>query len=221
MKNSGRCTSKYRHVVPVRRRRRLAGGLFGLVVLMIALAVIALVLIFDRLPVPDVEPTPEHTVPMHIITMEPEETPEPGPVRYPVPLEDELQDWIILQCGEDIDPALVLAVIAVETAGTWNPEAVGDNGNSIGLMQIFEGYHGDRMRKLGVFDLKDPYQNTAVGIDVLRELSAGGRDEAWVLMAYNGGTAYADGRLEMGDISAYARKVLLLKGIYDESIQGF
>ena len=95
---------------------------------------VVLVLLLDRPPVP--EPEPERTVPMHVITMAPEETPEPGPVRYPVPLDDDLQAWIVCQCDGQIDPALVMAVIAVETAGTFDANAVGDGGHSIGLAAV-------------------------------------------------------------------------------------
>jgi len=204
MKRSRRTTSK-----------RLAAQTAVLVVTAFLLLIV-LVLLLDRPPAPVFEP--DMTAPVHIITMVPEPTTEPEPARYPVPLDDNLQDWIITQCGDDIDPALVLAVIAVETAGTWNPEAVGDNGNSIGLMQIYKRYHEARIEKLGVFDLTDPYQNTAVGIDILKELSAGGKDEAWLLMAYNGGAAYADGRWEMADISRYAKKVMMLEEIYHDSL---
>lgn len=148
---------------------------------------------------------------------------EPLWVRYPVPLDDELQRHICEKCrGTDIPAAVVMGMIAVETGGTFDASLVGDGGNSIGLMQIFEGYHTDRMRRLGVFDLEDPFQNVDVGIDVLEELSDyEGRDRPieWVLMAYNGGPGYADEHWDAGEVSIYAQRVISLSEEYLEAGQ--
>lgn len=211
---------KYTHPVPRKRRKRnLAFLIFEVVLIIILLFVLCWVLAWINRPPPEPD---KPSTPIHFITAKPRPSPEPTPKKvYPVPLDDDLQQWIIDQCGEDVDPALVLAIIAVETGGTWDSELIGDNGHSVGLMQIYADYHGDRMKRLGVFDLTDPYQNTAVGIDVLKELMQTGNPLSWVLMAYNGGAKYADGMESLGEVSRYAKSVLILKGIYDESIQGF
>ena len=162
---------------------------------------------------------------VHIITMPPEDTEEPEIeqyevwVKYPVPLDDDLQRWIGSLCkGTDIPTPVVMAVIAVETGGTFDPEMVGDNGDSIGLMQINKQWHEEDMARLGVFDLTDPYQNVAVGIDILDRLSVGSdRSIEWVLMAYNGGASYADAMYENSEISRYAQKVISLSECYLES----
>ena len=88
---------------------------------------------------------------------------------YPVPLDHDLQAHIIRTCHNyEIDPALVMAVIQKES--TFDAAAIGDSGDSAGLMQVQERWHRERMERLGVSDLLDPYQNTLVGIDYLAEL---------------------------------------------------
>ena len=219
---------KPRPIPPIRRYRRAALCEIALIVILsVLLAVIivrmrtppALEIREDRLMTP--------TQPVHVITMEPKPTPEitSAPtstpwVRYPVPLADDLQRYICEQCREKKVPSsLVIGVIHVETEGTFDPNAVGDYGE-IGLMQIDPYWHGDRMDKLGVFDLYDAFQNVSVGIDLLDELTSWeGEDRPieWVLMAYNGGPGYADNHWSDGEVSVYAQRVLNLAEFYDES----
>lgn len=63
-------------------------------------------------------------------------------------------------------PEMVMAIIEHESSGQANAS----NGNCKGLMQIYEKYHIDRMKKLGVTDSYDPYSNILVGCDYLAEL---------------------------------------------------
>lgn len=126
---------------------------------------------------------------------------------YDVPLEDELQSFIFGRCERHgIDPAIVFAMIEKESR--YRSDAIGDRGNSLGLMQIQPRWHGERMARLGCEDLLDPYQNVEVGIDYLSELVSMGRGLEWALMAYNGGYSYANGFVERGEVSKYAREVL-------------
>ncbi len=123
------------------------------------------------------EDTPETTAPI---------------VLYDVPLDAELQAYIIEQAeAHGIDPAIVISMIYHES--TYNADAVGDNGNSLGLMQINPQWHEERMSKLSCTDLLDPYQNITVGIDYLAELcnSYDGNIEM-ALTAYNFGPTGAD-----------------------------
>ena len=135
----------------------------------------------------------------------PEPTPEPW-VRYPVPLDDELQKYIIQQCRDrGIEPSIVFAQISVESG--CKADAVGDEGNSVGLMQIYRSVHEARMERLGVVNLFDPYQNVAVGIDLMGELAASGKSMDWVLTAYNWGMGKADEFEAAGYVCNYAREV--------------
>ena len=128
-------------------------------------------------------------------------------VRYDIPLDDELQDYII-ETSEDrgVDPAIIIAMIKRESQ--FDIDIVGDKGKAFGLMQIHPRWHSDRMEKLGVTDLLDPYQNVTVGIDIMAELLDGGESVEWALMAYNGGYAHANRHIEAGTLSEYATDVL-------------
>ena len=86
-----------------------------------------------------------------------------------VPLESETQWAIFEQCGQDTD--LFCAVMAIATVESgFDPQMVGDGGDSIGMMQINTRWHTGRMEALGVTDLTDPVQCAVVAIDYLLEL---------------------------------------------------
>ncbi len=109
----------------------------------------------------------------------------------------------------NICPELLQAII--ERESNYDPCAV--NGNCIGLMQISKKWHTERMEKLGVSDLTDPYSNILVGTDYLAELfdeavsSGRGDDLYYVLMRYNFKTSTANKRWSEGDYSDYAIEV--------------
>lgn len=116
-------------------------------------------------------------------------------------------DYIERVCEErQICPELVEALI--ETESSWNPYA--QNGTCIGLMQIDQVYHQERMKKLGATDLTDPYENILVGVDFLEELFWEYEDPAAVLMYYNAGRSdrYGLGAWEGGSLSDYAERIL-------------
>lgn len=132
-------------------------------------------------------------------------------------LSKNLQEHIFTLCEQYKLPSdIVISVIYRESS--YNPNIMGDNGEAYGLMQVQPKWHQDRMDKLGVTNLLDPYQNVMVGIDYLGELAASGKPIEWVLMAYNGGPDYADYYFERGQITAYVTaiiehsKTLKLKG---------
>ena len=126
---------------------------------------------------------------------------------YDVPLASELQLYIATTCEDyHIDNALVIAMIAVESE--YNTFAIGDSGDSIGLMQIQSRWHAERMERLGATDLTNPYQNVTVGIDYLAEKLAEGNGIEWALMAYNGGNDYANKMTAAGKVSTYATEVM-------------
>lgn len=128
-------------------------------------------------------------------------------VRYDIPLDDELQDYIIETSEErGVDPAIIIAMIKRESQ--FDIDVIGDKGKAFGLMQIHPRWHSDRMEKLGVTDLLDPYQNVTVGIDIMAELLDEGESVEWALMAYNGGYAHANRHIEAGTLSGYATDVL-------------
>lgn len=132
---------------------------------------------------------------------------EEKPRFFDVPLDEDLQTYIF-ELSEDIgiDPAIVIAIIEKES--NYDILAVGDHGRSLGLMQIQFRWHTARMAELGCDDLLDARQNVCVGIDILADLLEEGESIEWVLMAYNGGHAYADRLAGEGRVSEYANKII-------------
>lgn len=124
-----------------------------------------------------------------------------------IPLDEELQIWVFDYCKDKhISPYLVFAMC--ERESQYKADAVGDSGNSLGIMQIQPKWHQERMDRLGCTDLLNPYQNVTVGIDILLDLYSKNEDTAWVLMAYNGGVAYANRHCDAGNISEYAEYIM-------------
>lgn len=111
-------------------------------------------------------------------------------------ISNEMIDDIAVRSG--VDPNIVKAIIVEESGG--NPNAVGDNGESIGLMQIQPKHHKKRMEELGIVSLFDPQENVIVGCNILAELydKYGNYEDA--LSVYNSGNT-EDGK-------AYAEKIL-------------
>ena len=126
---------------------------------------------------------------------------------FDIPLDESLQDHIRGLCEEyGVDMTVILAMIDRESK--FDIYAVGDNGRALGLMQIHPRWHEARMSKLECWDLMDSYQNMTVAVDFIAELAASGNSIEWVLMAYNGGEAYADRKVADGEVSDYAVEVL-------------
>ena len=138
----------------------------------------------------------------------PEIVAEPTYKLCDIPLSQELQIWLIDYCKDiHINPYMIMAMCEQESQ--YNANAVGDSGRSLGIMQIQPKWHELKMDKLGCTDLMDARQNMMVGIDILMDLYSKCNDTAWVLMAYNGGEAYANRNYNAGNISEYARYIMI------------
>lgn len=111
-------------------------------------------------------------------------------------ISNEMIDDIATRSG--VDPNIVKAIIVEESGG--NPNAVGDNGESIGLMQIQPKHHKKRMEELGIVSLFDPQENVILGCAILSDLydEYGNYEDA--LSVYNSGNT-EDGK-------AYAERIL-------------
>lgn len=102
-----------------------------------------------------------------------------------IPLSTDEQTTLHDICEEySIPYPLALALIEQET-GFRN--VVGDDGASIGYMQIQQRWHWDRMESLGVTNLLDPEGNFRVGCDFLSELYSKYNDWGITLTVYNAG----------------------------------
>jgi hypothetical protein len=131
---------------------------------------------------------------------------EYDPVRDDVPLDAEIQRLLYRACGETgIRYELALAVIWQETDFR---NVVGDGGESFGYMQVQKKHHEERMERLGVTDLNDPYSNFLIGCDYLAELVAKDNGLEWALHGYNGGPTYANDMAKARTVSQYAKNVL-------------
>lgn len=126
---------------------------------------------------------------------------------YDVPLSAEIQRYIFnVSDYYGVDPVLVIALIEKESS--YNSSAIGDGGDSIGLMQIQPRWHTARMDKLGVDDLFNPYENVSLGVDILASYIDEGLGEEWALHAYNGGIAYANRMSAADEVSDYAKSII-------------
>ena len=77
----------------------------------------------------------------------------------------------------------------IERESDFDASDIGDNGNSLGLMQIQPKWHLEKMIQMGYTDLFDPIQNVKVGISILGELKLQYNDIGLALTAYNSGKA--------------------------------
>ena len=121
--------------------------------------------------------------------IEPE--PEPEIDIYPVNLDADLQRYIIETCEEYmINPSIIIAMCFYESS--FNVDAIGDNGECMGLMGISPRWCWPEMEKLNCPDMRDPYQNVTVGIDIFaQKLAKYDWNTEMALMSYNAGDAGA------------------------------
>lgn len=117
--------------------------------------------------------------------------PEPEIDIYPVDLDSDLQRYIIKTCEEyTINPSIIIAICFYESS--FNIDAIGDNGEGMGLMGINPKWCWPEMEKLNCPDMRDPYQNVTVGIDIFaQKLDKYDWNTEMALMAYNAGDAGA------------------------------
>lgn len=187
------------------RRRRIVRLATTGAVAAIAIGVVFMSAASERSRTPTAPlPSPEATDPVKILES--------------VPLDAQTQSAIFELCGSDPDTFCAIMAIA-RTESHFDTDAVGDNGVSIGMMQINTRWHTGRMEALGVTDLTDPVQCAAVALDYLRELSEG-YGFGWITdhdlyMAYNMGPGNARTALNAGTTSShYSRSVLAAFGEY-------
>lgn len=102
-----------------------------------------------------------------------------------------------------ISPEMLEAIIEQESGGQPHVE----NGGCIGLMQVYQKYHYDRMQLLGVADLHRPYENILIATDYLAQLFDEYEDMPMVLMIYNG-SKDAEYRYVTGCYTDYANQIM-------------
>lgn len=129
------------------------------------------------------------------------------PRYYDVPLGHELQDHIReLAAYYDIDMALILAVIEVESDYTEN--AISEGGD-YGLMQISSFNHEWLSTEYGFTDYLNPYQNISAGVLMLSQAIKNSDTMHGALMVYNCGHSRAQELWADSVYSTeYSRKVI-------------
>ena len=106
----------------------------------------------------------------------------------------------------NVDRFVVLGVIWRESR--FDPNARNYNETCIGLMQLSTRWNRQRVDKLGVSDLMDPYGNILVGVDLLSELIDKYEDISYALMCYHGGEDYGRKKWRAGTIDSYTKDIL-------------
>ena len=119
-------------------------------------------------------------------------------------ISEEIQAYCV-EVGEEYGVCAELLMAIIESESSGRPTAV--NGDCKGLMQVSQKWHYDRMERLGVSDLYDPYGNILVATDYLVELFEKHGDLPLVLMIYNGDSKAYE-HYENGTLSAYAEKIM-------------
>ena len=100
-----------------------------------------------------------------------------------------MQQFTYIICQQNgIDYALALAIMEVESGYKWDAYC---SEGSQGYMQVNVKWHEDRMNRLNVDNVENPYFNVMVAVDYLAELQGRFDTEAEVLTAYNYGVTGA------------------------------
>lgn len=109
-----------------------------------------------------------------------------------------------------ICPETIQAICWVESR--FSPDA--ENDGCLGIMQVSERWHRDRMERLGVTDLTDTEGCMRVAVDYLSELVEDGEDMERALMRYHGESRIME-RLSEGELSAYVDQVLAVSAMLE------
>ena len=146
------------------------------------------------------------------IAFEPEEPPEKHTLIDDRTDEEKFYDRLLsfaMEIGAiyDLEPSLILAVAKKESR--FNPDVQG--GGAVGLMQIIPSIHKERIARLRVQDIYDPYENMMVGADILSCLCKRYDDIGYVLMCYNMGEGGAASKFRNSGYSDYAKITLKYK----------
>ena len=109
-----------------------------------------------------------------------------------------------------ICPETIQAIGWVESR--FIPDA--ENDGCIGIMQVSEKWHRERMERLGVSDLTDTEGNMRVAVDYLSTLVEDGEDMEEALMRYHGESRIME-RLSEGELSEYVEQVLTVSAMLE------
>lgn len=159
----------------------------------------------------------------HIVTV----NPEPILLDGVADLNLSAQSNIWSLCKED--PRLFATVMAIANRETrFDMYAIGDGGESIGLMQINAYWQSDRIERLGITDLTDYRQNVKVAVDyidwIAERINPEHPEDAYgtheLFMAYNQGWAGANRSWSAGCFdTAYSRECFGYFEVYMNALE--
>ena len=139
------------------------------------------------------EPVVETTIEMYGINAE------------AVPMNLDYVEHVCEVCMEyELDPAVLFAMMWQESRFT--PNAVGDHGQSFGILQIKRRWHEDRIRRLGVTDLMNEWQEIYVACDYLAEIRETYPSIQQMLTVYRYGDLTVTGEDYAGTVMAKAEE---------------
>ena len=126
---------------------------------------------------------------------------------YDIPLSEEIQSFIFLECRiNNISEKLVISIIEVES--DFDASII-SNTNDYGLMQINKINHEEIIAKLGIIDFLDEKQNIEAGIYMLAQIVSKYDELNQILMVYNNGEAGAKALWDKGIYETeYSRRVI-------------
>lgn len=102
-----------------------------------------------------------------------------------IPLDADIQEYMHKLCDE-LSISYAFALAMMESESSFNAEASGDSGNSIGYMQINK-CNWARMEEEYGLDVHDPKDNIAAGLYIMRELFEEDEDPYRVILCYKAG----------------------------------
>ena len=106
-----------------------------------------------------------------------------------------------------ISPILLQAIARVESQYTTD---LTNSSGAVGICQVVPKYNKDRMDRLGITDLKNPYYNMvlcAEYIKDMRTLSPYGNDQNFIIMSYHAGINGATSKYEKNMSTDYVTSV--------------
>ncbi len=115
---------------------------------------------------------------------------------------------------------LMLALIEAESGYKWDSSS--HDGTCKGYCMIADKWHYDRMERLGVNDIYNPYQNISVSVDYIVELFEKYQEVHQVLMCYNCGESRAKEMWSDGIAdTSYSRKIVRREAEISQEIYGY
>lgn len=113
-----------------------------------------------------------------------------------IPLDADIQEYMHKLC-DDLSISYAFALAMMESESSFNAEASGDSGNSIGYMQINK-CNWARMEEEYGLDVHDPKDNIAAGLYIMRELFEEDEDPYRAILCYKAGKSKGTELYESG-----------------------